>query len=104
MTLWLFGSIVRQPMAYAPYLSNTGCHVVPLLVLFHILPEATPAYISEWLPGLTARSAIRPEAHAGPTDLNEIPLYNDGETDGLILFSDSLTSFFASLFTCLLYT
>ena len=79
-------------------MSNTGFHVVPLFSLFQILPDAMAAYTSEWFSGFTARSAIRPDAQAGPTDLKEIPGKRDDETDGLIWLSDPLVSFFASLF------
>lgn len=69
-----------------------------MLTLFHMLPEAMAAYISEWLQGFTARSATRPEAQAGPTDLNEIALKKEDGTAGLTWLPDDFASFLVSFF------
>lgn len=43
-------------------------------------------------------SAIRPEAHAGPTDLKETAPKNEEGTEGLIWLSDGFASFLVSFF------
>ena len=46
---------------------------MPLFSVFQILPLATATNHSEWFRGLTAKSAIRPEANAGPILLHFSP-------------------------------
>jgi hypothetical protein len=50
------------------------------------------------LEGFTAKSAMRPDAHAGPTDLNEMALKNDEGTEGFTWLSVDFASFLVSFF------
>src|SRR5712671_7444089 len=60
------GAIAMSPMVDTASLSNTGVHVVPLLVVFHTPPAATPTKTIFGLLSTTAKSSIRPPITAGP--------------------------------------
>src|SRR6267143_2004715 len=60
------GAIAISPMVDTASLSNTGVHVVPLLVVFHTPPAATPTKTRFGLLSTTAKSSIRPPITAGP--------------------------------------
>src|SRR5713226_6418186 len=64
------GAIAMSPMVETPALSNTGSHVVPLLVVFHTPPEATPTNTMFGLLSTTAKSSMRPPITAGPSSRN----------------------------------
>src|SRR5476651_984282 len=69
----LCGSIVTQPIEYAPSPSNTGVNVVPALVVFQTPPEATATNQTRGSRGSTARSAMRPDVSAGPMPRSSSP-------------------------------
>src|SRR6267143_2274772 len=60
------GAIAMSPIVDTASLSNTGVHVVPLLVVFHTPPEATPTKTMFGLLSTTAKSSMRPPITAGP--------------------------------------
>src|SRR5713226_9180321 len=60
------GTIAMSPIVETASLSNTGVHVVPLLVVFHTPPEATPTKTMFGLLSTTAKSSMRPPITAGP--------------------------------------
>src|SRR5258705_8131782 len=60
------GAIAMSPMVDTASLSNTGVHVVPLLLVFHTPPAATPTKTIFGLLSTTAKSSIRPPITAGP--------------------------------------
>src|SRR6267378_8282696 len=60
------GAIAISPMVDTASLSNTGVHVVPLLVVFHTPPAATPTKTMFGLLSTTAKSSMRPPITAGP--------------------------------------
>ena len=59
-----------SPMVETPSLSNTGSHIVPLLVVFQTPPEAVPTYTMLGLLSRTAKSSMRPPITAGPISRN----------------------------------
>src|SRR6266849_4706216 len=61
------GAIAMSPIVDTASLSNTGVHVVPLLVVFHTPPDATPTKTIFGLLSTTAKSSMRPPITAGPT-------------------------------------
>src|SRR6266852_3680601 len=61
------GAIAMSPIVDTPSLSNTGSHVVPLLVVFHTPPDAAPTKTIFGLLSTTAKSSMRPPITAGPT-------------------------------------
>src|SRR5260370_10432665 len=54
------GAIAMSPIVDTASLSNTGVHVVPLLVVFHTQPPATPTKPIVGLLSTTAKSSMRP--------------------------------------------
>src|SRR5205085_11092623 len=64
------GLMAISPIDETLSLSKTGCHVVPLLMVFHNRPEADPTYIMDGLLSTTATSSIRPPCTAGPMERN----------------------------------
>src|SRR6266849_9989739 len=64
------GAIAMSPIVDTPSLSNTGSHVVPLLVVFHTPPDAAPTNTIFGLLSTTAKSSIRPPMVAGPISRN----------------------------------
>src|SRR5260370_12759584 len=60
------GAIAMSPIVDTASLSNTGVHVVPLLVVFHTPPAATPTKTMFGLLSTTAKSSMRPPITAGP--------------------------------------
>src|ERR1700720_4550273 len=60
------GAIAMSPIVDTASLSNTGVHVVPLLVVFHTPPAATPTKKMFGLLPPTAKSSMRPPITAGP--------------------------------------
>src|SRR5260370_33292710 len=64
------GAIAMPPIVDTPSLSNTGSHVVPLFVVFHTPPDATPTNTMFGLPSTTAKSSMRPPIVAGPISRN----------------------------------
>src|SRR6266852_168236 len=60
------GAIAMSPIVETASLSNTGVHVVPLLVVFQTPPEATPTNTMFGLLSTTAKSSMRPPITAGP--------------------------------------
>src|SRR5713226_6328058 len=64
------GAIAMSPIVDTLSLSNTGSHVVPLLVVFHTPPEAVPTYTMFGLLSTTAKSSMRPPMIAGPISRN----------------------------------
>src|SRR5260370_42394957 len=59
------GAIARSPIVDTPSLSNTGSHVVPLLVVFHTPPEAVPTYTMSGFLSTTPKSTMAPPMIAG---------------------------------------
>src|SRR3979490_634065 len=68
------GAIAMSPIVDTPSLSNTGVQVVPLLVVFHTPPEATPPNTIFGLLSTTAKSSMRPPITAGPISRNSSAL------------------------------
>src|SRR5579859_1178463 len=68
------GAIAMSPIVETASLSNTGCHVVPLFVVFHTPPEATPTNTMFGLLSTTAKSSMRPPITAGPISRNSSAL------------------------------
>src|SRR5229473_1190398 len=64
------GAMAMSPIVDTASLSNTGCHVVPLFVVFHTPPEATPTNTIFGLLSTTAKSSMRPPITAGPISRN----------------------------------
>src|SRR6267378_173035 len=64
------GAIAMSPIVDTLSLSNTGSHVVPLLVVFQTPPEAVPTYTMFGLLSTTAKSSMRPPIVAGPISRN----------------------------------
>src|SRR5260370_16828702 len=64
------GAMAMSPIADTASLSNTGSHVVPLFVVFHTPPEATPTNTIFGLFSTTAKSSMRPPITAGPISRN----------------------------------
>src|SRR6202030_582855 len=64
------GAIAMSPIVATASLSNTGVHVVPLLVVFHTPPAATPTKTMLGLLSTTAKSSMRPPITAGPISRN----------------------------------
>src|SRR6266849_11068415 len=64
------GAIAMSPIVDTASLSNTGVHVVPLLVVFHTPPDAAPTKTIFGLLSTTAKSSIRPPIVAGPISRN----------------------------------
>src|SRR5216684_341728 len=64
------GAIAMSPIVDTPSLSNTGSHVVPLFVVFHTPPDATPTNTMFGLLSTTAKSSMRPPIVAGPISRN----------------------------------
>src|SRR5467141_3087163 len=64
------GAIAMPPIVDTSSLSNTGSHVVPLLVVFHTPPDATPTNTMFGLLSTTAKSSMRPPIVAGPSSRN----------------------------------
>src|SRR6266404_106559 len=64
------GAIAMSPMVETASLSKTGSHVVPLFVVFHTPPDATPANTMFGLLSTTAKSSMRPPMIAGPISRN----------------------------------
>src|SRR6266481_7559818 len=64
------GAIAMSPIVDTLSLSNTGVHVVPLLVVFQTPPAATPTNTMFGLLSTTAKSSIRPPITAGPISRN----------------------------------
>src|SRR6266849_9684126 len=64
------GAIAMSPIVDTASLSNTGVHVVPLLVVFHTPPDATPTKTIFGLLSTTAKSSMRPPITAGPISRN----------------------------------
>src|SRR5260370_9651089 len=64
------GAIAMSPIVDTPSLSNTGSHVVPLFVVFHTPPDATPTNTMFGLLSTTAKSSMRPPIVAGPSSRN----------------------------------
>src|ERR1700675_2985116 len=60
------GAIAMSPIVDSASLSNTGVHVVPLFVVFHTPPAATPTKTIFGLLSTTAKSSMRPPITAGP--------------------------------------
>src|ERR1700724_4327249 len=60
------GAIAMSPIVDTASLSNTGVHVVPLFVVFHTPPAATPTKTMFGLLSTTATSSMRPPITAGP--------------------------------------
>src|SRR5438874_2546646 len=61
------------PIEYDASLSNTGVHVVPALMVFHIPPDAAATYQIFLSLGWTARSLMRPDVSAGPIGRRRSP-------------------------------
>src|SRR2546430_11849539 len=61
------GAIAISPIVETLSLSNTGVHVVPLLVVFQTPPAATPTNTIFGLLSTTAKSSMRPSITAGPS-------------------------------------
>src|SRR5450759_3915208 len=70
-----FGSIATHPVEKEASLSKTGTHVVPAFSVFHTPPEATAANHRRPSVKSTARSAIRPDAIAGPIGRSSKPIH-----------------------------
>src|SRR5271165_7378058 len=68
------GAVAMSPIVETPSLSNTGSQVVPLLVVFHTPPDATPTNTMFGLLSTTAKSSMRPPITAGPSSRNSNPL------------------------------
>src|SRR5712672_3876338 len=64
------GAIAMSPIVDTASLSNTGVHVVPLLLVFHTPPAATPTNTMFGLLSSTAKSSTRPPITAGPISRN----------------------------------
>src|SRR5579859_486561 len=64
------GAMATSPMVDTASLSNTGVQVVPLLVVFHTPPAATPTKTIFGLLSTTAKSSMRPPITAGPISRN----------------------------------
>src|SRR5260221_2409392 len=64
------GAIAMSPIVDTASLSKTGVHVVPLFVVFHTPPEATPTKTMFGLLSTTAKSSMRPPITAGPISRN----------------------------------
>src|SRR6266404_8255616 len=56
------GAIAMSPIVDTLSLSNTGVHVVPLLVVFQTPPAATPTNSLFDVTATTAKSSIRPRS------------------------------------------
>src|SRR5215831_1424324 len=68
------GSITTQHMLNEPPLSNTECHVLPRLSLFHNPPTADATKYLVGLFGSTSTSATRPVLSVGPIPRSSMPL------------------------------
>src|ERR1700730_5432097 len=68
------GAMAMSPIVDTASLSNTGCQVVPLFVVFHTPPKATPANTIFGLLSTTAKSSTRPPITAGPISRNSSAL------------------------------
>ena len=64
------GAIAMSPIVDTASLSNTGSQVVPLFVVFHTPPDATPTNTMSGLLSTTAKSSMRPPITAGPISRN----------------------------------
>src|SRR5579864_4338609 len=64
------GAIAMSPIVETASLSNTGSQVVPLFVVFHTPPDATPTNTILGLLSTTAKSSMRPPITAGPISRN----------------------------------
>src|SRR5438477_906019 len=63
-------AISITPIDDTPSLSKSGSQVLPLLVVFHMPPEAVPTYTMFGLLSTTAKSSMRPPIVAGPISRN----------------------------------
>src|ERR1700726_2953450 len=68
------GAMAISPIVDTASLSNTAAHVVPLFVVFHTPPEATPTNTMFGLLSTTAKSSMRPPITAGPISRNSSAL------------------------------
>src|SRR5215475_163538 len=60
MTLWSESATAMAPMEAIFWSSNTGCQVLPALVLFHTPPATPPKYQVLGSPGTPVTATTRP--------------------------------------------
>src|ERR1700719_5017573 len=91
------GAIAMSPIVDTASLSNTGCHVVPLFVVFHTPPDATPTNTIFGLLSTTAKSSMRPPITAGPISRNSSALNLSIESEPVLAagFASSAEAAFA---------
>ena len=92
--------MAMSPIVDTPSLSKTGSQVVPLFVVFHTPPEATPTYTMFGLLSTTAKSSMRPPMTAGPISRNSSALNFSIEAESALVagFASSAELVFALAF------